>query len=577
MLCLAGLALSVPVRNTGKAPFQGDYEVADSASGAVNDKNSEFGLLDLPAPPVHETVKEHVLRTQNEVSLIMSQEAVPGAPEAQILDKIPEIDDKLAMHPGDDEPLDADCDSFQTGDAEPYPQAGVVVNMNNLESNATVPEQDAASREVLMDSADYTPVAKEPVTVPAEGPLNVDAVVEGRFDLPPPDREELRRNKCSRNTNGNDVPDPLGDMGEDCGMPEPVIPCETAGNSTKCEPNIILVAPVIPPADKMPPIPAEIPHHSYLTDMSVEFPDFGKSVTLSVPVIQPVMDAVLRAGQEYEIEDWHVLMIRNAGAQIDGERKVFTLEDQKQLVVYLKCAKRAFLNELIVSLPACEDYDVKQLEVRVEVPETDDVFIITAFSNERIENILGKTPIPHKSISKVTYNGARVQFDQSLTEIRFANKSALVVYLTVQASADHVAVTDCNDNLVHSIPVDVAVANPPDANSITTAQSGAPVPPPQNDLERPPMKNPAIVIVKVDGQDHLDFPVLVYPEHFGLALFDAIKIRTGRPFAVMTVKFGRTTIFQETPLKPLGLLNDDVINVLLLSPMSMQTLPAASH
>jgi len=587
LLCLAGHALSVPLRNSGKAPFQGDYETKDSVGGVVDTKNSETrahesGIVDLPAAPLGDKMTpDQVFRAQNEIALLMAREPVPGSPPVEVLPVIPEVANSPMM-PADDEPLDADCDSLQLGDVEPYPQAGVIVNMNKVESNATVPEQDAESREVLMDSDKYQPVPKENATRPhptqPDVPLNdniTEEIVIGRLDLPAPDVDELRRNKCSRSTNGNDVPDPLGEMGEECGMPEPAIPCETAGNSTKCEPNVILKVPVLPPADKMPPIPVDVSHHSYLIEMAVEFPDFGKSVTLTVPVIQPVMDAVIRAGQEFELEDWHVLMIRNAGAQVDGERKVFTLEDQRQLVVYLRCAKRSFLSELIVRLPACEDYDVKELEVRIEVPETDDVFVVASLSTDNVENVLLKTPIPHKSISKVTYNGARVQFNQTLTYIRFANRSALVVYLTPQASAEHAALTDCNDKLNHGMETAAAPSTTAEDVGITLANPAVPIPPSKNELERAPMKDPAVVWIHIDGQTQLNFPVLVFPEHFGLALFDAIKERTGRPFSVQNLLFLGKPIQQDTPLKPLGLLNDDVVNAVLLPPAGSQMLPAS--
>jgi hypothetical protein len=323
----------------------------------------------------------------------------------------------------------------------------------------------------------------------------------------------------------------------------------------------------------MPPIPVETPHRSYLTEMAIEFPDFGKSITLTVPVIQPVMDAIIRAGQEWEIEDWNIQMIRNAGAQIDGERKVFTLEDQRQLVVYLRCVKRTFLEQLIVRLPACEDYAVKLLEVRVEVPETDDVFVVTAMSNDYIDSVLHSTPIPAKSISKVTYNGARVMLNQTLTYIRFANRSALVVYLTAQAQADNLALNNCNDNLNHGLDTGDANANNGDGLAISNIAPSAPIPPPSNDLERAPMKDPATVWMHFDDQSFLRFPVLVFPEHYGLMLFDAIKERTGRPFSVMNLSFMNKRIDQETPVKPLGFINGDIVNVVLLPPANGQMLP----
>jgi hypothetical protein len=44
-------------------------------------------------------------------------------------------------------------------------------------------------------------------------------------------------------------------LDDDCGMPEPMIPCETPGNSTLCVARVQLLPPVIPEAELMPPIP----------------------------------------------------------------------------------------------------------------------------------------------------------------------------------------------------------------------------------------------------------------------------------------------------------------------------------
>ncbi len=71
----------------------------------------------------------------------------------QILDKIPEIDDKLAMHPGDDEPLDADCDSFQVCScARPSPERAVVYSHEFVISVIRLDILSHTPRPVLMST-----------------------------------------------------------------------------------------------------------------------------------------------------------------------------------------------------------------------------------------------------------------------------------------------------------------------------------------------------------------------------------------------------------------------------------------
>jgi len=218
--------------------------------------------------------------------------------------------------------------------------------------------------------------------------------------------------------------------------------------------------------------------------------------------------------------------------------------------------------------------NIQILEVRVEVPETDDIFVVTAESTWSVYNVISSTPVPLKAISKITYNGARVLVNQTLSYLHFANKSALIVYLTSVATVENV-IPACNDNGVMS-GTGTDSGNPELPSGSGHITPSIPIPPVKNDLPREPMKEPAVVTMHIDDQSFLDFPVLVQPEHYGLILFDALKQRTGRNFIVMNLLFLGTKIEQETPLKPLGLLNGDIINVVLLPPPQLGFDPNAN-
>jgi hypothetical protein len=271
---------------------------------------------------------------------------------------------------------------------------------------------------------------------------------------------------------------------------------------------------------------------------------------------------VEQAGSPLDILVDHVQLIRNAGAQIDGFRKFYALQDRHQLIVYLKCAKKHQAHKLIVRLPICEDLDVKLMQVRVEVPETDDIFVVEATSNETISLVIGRTPVPAFTIAKITYNGVRVNMDQSLDQLHFANKSALIVYLTPSASNDRLAVTQ--PTLPEYVPPEMVPNNEQIIPDNSQSGSIPPIPIPVDesgdpDWPRAPMMAPAVVTVHVDDRAHLDFPVLVHPTDVGLVFFEAVKDRIGKPFANVNLKFKVVMIEQGTELKPLGFRDGDVV------------------
>eukprot|EP00298_Acanthocystis_sp_HF-20_P029544 c8441_g1_i1.p1 GENE.c8441_g1_i1~~c8441_g1_i1.p1 ORF type:complete len:631 (+),score=316.00 c8441_g1_i1:47-1894(+) len=477
-------------------------------------------------------------------------------------------DGRNTMKPTSNDQLDEDCDSPQLGDIEPYPQPAVDVTMNGNENkNVFVPEQNGSEREVLLDGeqtrnlkSDVSSVGVHHIALSTEAPLNSKGVDVS--ELPQPDPETAKKNKCSRSTNGNDIPPSLEELDDDCGMPEPEIPCETAGNSTECEPRLVLLPPPLPVAERMPPIPPQ-KQSERIVEISVEFPDYGLSKTMKFAASDSILEVILTAGTEMNLESSHIQMIRNAGSEVPESRAIFQLEDEKEIIVYLKCVPQSFLNLLIVRLQACEDLEVKQLEARIEVPETEDVFVTQVKSSDTIEHAISLTPIPLHSISKITYNGAKIDSSLSLDFIHFANKSAIIVYLIPLPKP--IETKECDENKP-------TTTEPTNTNNVIVQENPTtpyiPVPSSDEIIPRNPMTAPAVVQVVFDRHSEYNFPMIITPSDTGFALLDAMKIRTGRPFSAFTVTFQRMVIEFDTPLKPFGFVNGDIIPVIVHPPPS---------
>jgi len=470
------------------------------------------------------------------------------------------------MKPASDETLDDDCDSPQIGEVETYPQGAVNVNMNANITNTTVPEEDPKVRDVL--NSDVV-VAAAPFE-PAPEVLPVDGAGSSS-ELPEPDKETVQRTKCSRSINGNDVPDAMGDLGDDCGMPEPEIPCETAGNSTRCEPRLTLRPPSLPPAEKMPPIPP--PFFQRLPNtvgLHIEFPDYGTSTPVTLPGNATVMEAILEAGAKHAIRDWHVTLVRNAGADVAHDHVVGYLEDTQELVVYLMCAARASADTLIVALPICEDLQLVVLEVRVEVPSSDDVFVVSATNTMSVVQVVALTPLAHSAIDKITYNGARVSDSQSLAALHFANRSALVVYLSPSLAPPSSPISVVWAPPAPNAPED-SPATPTPAPAIDDSMPPTldypPIPIPEivhDTWPRPEMTESAVVLLRINDGLQVDLPVLVHPEDAGGVLLDALRESTGKADKFFSIMFHRLRIDIGTPLKSFGFLSGDVIPVQML-------------
>lgn len=240
---------------------------------------------------------EQVVRTEH----LASPSPVPDhlVREIRMPKRIAKSDDGRGdMAAGENVPLDADCDSPQLGETEPWPIGPTEVNMNannrsSMESHSmgSMHEQDDATREVLpVDSGKANPPAADHSSANlghseanAANPIEFDPDFRSET-LPLPNPEENKKIKCSRFLNGHDVPDALHMLDDECGMPEPVIPCETPGNSTLCVKRLQLDAPPIPKAELMPPVPPSVaPGASFsdqYTNISVEFVDFGVTKTV---------------------------------------------------------------------------------------------------------------------------------------------------------------------------------------------------------------------------------------------------------------------------------------------------------
>merc|ERR1712226_940065 len=104
---------------------------------------------------------------------------------------------------------------------------------------------------------------------------------------------------------------------------------------------------------------------------------------------------------------------------------------------------------LIVKIGACEDMEVENIDVRVEVPEADMVVTVQTNTKVTISDVMQMANVPSEAITKVTYNGARVLGDATLHSIHFANRSALVVYVVPAAptAADNTVVRDASTSV----------------------------------------------------------------------------------------------------------------------------------
>jgi hypothetical protein len=495
------------------------------------------------------------------------------------------------MKADDDASFEDDCDSPQIGELDVQESVKLTMNAAGAESMGTGTEQGQDTREVLPDAPTYKAASDDDAaahsgianTHPSDYEQPADSGVQAEVSSPPvlePLGEDGpvsslphpsvggKLTRCSRNTNGHDVMDPLGELGEDCGMPEPIIPCETPGNSTKCPPQLVLEPPRLPVSEAMPPIPA--PPYDAEVSVSVEFIDYGIASRTTVRLSSSVQETVVSAGAEFGVDSWHVQLVRNAGADITLSRQIHQLEDRTTLVVYLMCAPRRFHSSLIVRLQACEDVGVLDLQARVEVPETDDVYVADVKSNFNVKDVLSKVSVPAAATSKVTYNGVRVHLNSSLDQIHFANRSALVVYLN--GAALPMPKTPSSPGGANATAVNVksktATGESGNSSVVSKSDAGKPLPKPvqipntattDSQFPRATMTKPAVVTVHVEGHPEWDFKVLVRPADTGTVVLDALAQRLGKSEAYFNVFFFNSKIDIQTPMAVLGLVDGDIV------------------
>jgi len=522
----------------------------------MNDVMDAERAKDDPLPPVREMAMAEVI------------------PDASQLNK---RDPRDEMRPAEDESFDDDCDSPQTGELDV--QESVKLTMNSPGALTTMgAEQDAATREVLPDAIKYQKPNVEAPTAysgknnshesDATQPLDTHAAEE-KFELP---EGKGIKSKCSRNINGHDVMvEGMGELGDDCGMPEPTIPCETPGNSTRCPPKLILEPPRLPVAERMPAIPA--PPYDAPVAMSVELVDYGVSRTGHGLLSSSVKDIVLNAAEEFGVEGWNIELVRNAGGDVGIGRAVYQLEDRATLVVYLSCVPRHHQSSIIVRLMACEDVGVLDLQARVEVPETDDVVSVNVKSNFQVLDVLNLAGVPSSTTGKVTYNGVKVMLNASLDSIHFANRSALIVYLNGNSAP---SVSESGATSTSSASANNVV--PGSGNSSTNGRmqgsnsstAGRPLPKPvpvpstsatDSQWPRDVMTQSAVVTVHIDGHPNLDFKMLVHPTDTGAQLFEALSQRIGLNEAHFNPFFFSQPIGLQTPMKDMGFIEGDIIAV----------------
>eukprot|EP00300_Choanocystis_sp_HF-7_P027179 c32250_g1_i1.p1 GENE.c32250_g1_i1~~c32250_g1_i1.p1 ORF type:complete len:637 (+),score=114.63 c32250_g1_i1:253-1911(+) len=330
-------------------------------------------------------------------------------------------------------PFDDDCDSPQIGEDEPWPNKDQVEMENPSSSRNLMKEPPVSSKHVALEKNETLPTVDDPAAFeaqeePADKPLEQPDGTKTEV-LPEPTNPR----KCSRSGNSHDVPNPLELMDDDCGMPEPEIPCETVGNSTECEKpiseKIQLEPPEIPQAERMPP-PFAIPPivEAPPPKVAIEFVDLGITLeTVSLPG-DNVGQVIERAGSQFGIQSWATQLIRSASADVRPEAIFLSLDDTQQVVVYLKCISKRFRDSLIIDIPACEDLGVHRLTVKVELPAANNLAIVHVSSIDRVGDAIRAARIDINDVEEITYNGQRVALENPLEEISFLNNTVLVVY-----------------------------------------------------------------------------------------------------------------------------------------------------
>jgi len=163
---------------------------------------------------------------------------------------------------------------------------------------------------------------------------------------------------------------------------------------------------------------------------------------------------------------------------------------------------------------------------------------------------------------------------QTLLSLHFANKSALVVYLTPALAPPTSPLSVVWTPPVQTVPM---IAAPPTPGSPPSSESPAlpeesinaigvvPIPEVIHDSwPRPEMTQPAVVQLRINDGLFVDLPVLVRPDDVGGVLFDVLKDSTGRADKYFSLVFHRLRIEVATPLRSFGFVNGDILPVQML-------------
>lgn len=442
-------------------PDVADDDEDDAAIDALpsNIDNVELMQTELPAPgngaPVLHGVGEAGMATKHKLGKTHADipEHLNGetyARQPKAADALGDVDPTarydMAAHPValtpdpyalEPLPLEPDCDSPQSGEPD---EQDVEVDMNKVHLTKLLREQSTASRKVPLDRGelrggpDYLLARATPGD---EDPLDVDQNRRKEILPPPESQSQLqvkgKKVKCSRNVNGHDVPNSLDQLDDDCGMPEPVIPCETAGNTTMCIRRIELQPQAVPEAELMPQPP---PEKKFDVTLSVEFVDFGETRDVLVNDGNlSIAQVIEEAGSDWRVDAGQIQLVRNAGADFTVDSPISEVDDALQLIVYLRCTYREYQAALKMQIPSCPDLVVRNFMAQIEIPafhETqlnkDYVKQVEVLSTDLVSKVIQGTKLDPDTLLRITYNGKDVTPDMSLEEIFFRNGSTFVLY-----------------------------------------------------------------------------------------------------------------------------------------------------
>lgn len=379
---------------------------------------------------------------------IPNPDGKPENPMERIIAKSEDGREEMRPPSLDDGNLDDDCDSPQVGEAEVNTvDGGIVVDMVTVRNNGTLmkPGEEKVvplEKEDHVFGEDHESVAAGPdeLADPSQASPVDETYSESRMINLPPKPIEDKRSKCSRYRNGNDVPDSLRLLDDDCGMPEPKIQCETVGNTTLCVDRIQLAVQPPPQPEQMPPGKAQ-PFNDIPQAVNVEFADFGASRTVMMLPSQPISRTIETAGDEWFVNDYMVQLARIGGMdftynETEGTGQLTTkLRDtpnMRTIVVYLSCVWEKFLPEALMQVKSCEDH-LPTLTARVEIPAYGASYTVeNVFDYYDIQNVLSQAPIDIKDVMMVSYDSKEYTLEQlntTMAELNFADGSAFVVYV----------------------------------------------------------------------------------------------------------------------------------------------------